>query len=222
MEFMLDTLNFKEIEKWAAILPLAGVTSNPSIVKKEGSIDFFEQAKKVRDIIGKEPSFHAQVVATDVDGIIKDAHKLRDELGGNLYVKVPVSKAGLTAIKELKKEGFRITATAIYTVFQGLLAIEAGADYLAPYYNRMENLNTDSKEVIAQLAQAIQKKGSSTKILAASFKNVGQVTKALAAGAQAVTVGPDVFEAGFANPSIQKAVDDFAADWKETQGRDYI
>ncbi|MGT2924773.1 fructose-6-phosphate aldolase [Streptococcus caviae] len=222
MELMIDSLNLQEIEKWAAILPLAGVTSNPSIAKKEGAIDFFEQAKKVRDIIGQEPSFHAQVVATDTKGIIKDAHKLRDELGGNLYVKVPVSKAGLTAIKELKKQGFQITATAIYTVFQGLLAIEAGADYLAPYYNRMENLNTDSKEVIAQLAQAIQNKGRSAKILAASFKNVHQMTEALAAGAEAVTVGADVLEAGFANPSIQKAVDDFAADWKETQGRDYI
>ena len=222
MEFMLDTLNLEEIKKWAAILPLAGVTSNPSIVKKEGEIDFFEQMKKVRAILGEEPSLHAQVVAEDVEGIIKDAHKLRDTLGGNLYIKIPVSPEGLTAIKQLKKEGFQITATAIYTVFQGLLAIEAGADYLAPYYNRMENLNTDPVEVISQLAQAIEHKQATTKILAASFKNVSQMTKALAAGAQAVTAGADIFAAGFANPSIQKAVDDFAADWESTQGRSTI
>ena len=222
MEFMLDTLNLEEIKKWAAILPLAGVTSNPSIVKKEGQIDFFEQMKKVRAILGEEPSLHAQVVAEDVEGIIKDAHKLRDTLGGNLYIKIPVSPEGLTAIKQLKKEGFQITATAIYTVFQGLLAIEAGADYLAPYYNRMENLNTDPVEVISQLAQAIERKQAPTKILAASFKNVSQMTKALAAGAQAVTAGADIFAASFANPSIQKAVDDFAADWESTQGRSTI
>ncbi|MGT2749397.1 fructose-6-phosphate aldolase [Streptococcus orisasini] len=222
MEFMLDTLNLEEIKKWAAILPLAGVTSNPSIAKKEGEIDFFEQMKKVRAILGEEPSLHAQVVAEDVEGIIKDAHKLRDTLGGNLYIKIPVSPEGLIAIKQLKKEGFQITATAIYTVFQGLLAIEAGADYLAPYYNRMENLNTDPVEVISQLAQAIERKQATTKILAASFKNVSQMTKALAAGAQAVTAGADIFAAGFANPSIQKAVDDFAADWESTQGRSTI
>ncbi|EHI74560.1 fructose-6-phosphate aldolase [Streptococcus criceti] len=222
MEFMLDTLNLEEIKKWAAILPLAGVTSNPSIAKKEGQIDFFEQMKKVRAIIGEGPSLHAQVVAEDVEGIVKDAHKLRDTLGGNLYIKIPVSPEGLTAIKQLKKEGFQITATAIYTVFQGLLAIEAGADYLAPYYNRMENLNTDPVEVISQLAQAIERKQATTKILAASFKNVSQMTKALAAGAQAVTAGADIFAAGFANPSIQKAVDDFAADWESTQGRSTI
>lgn len=222
MEFMLDTLNLEEIKKWAAILPLAGVTSNPSIAKKEGQIDFFEQMKKVRAIIGEGPSLHAQVVAEDVEGIIKDAHKLRDTLGGNLYIKILVSPEGLTAIKQLKKEGFQITATAIYTVFQGLLAIEAGADYLAPYYNRMENLNTDPVEVINQLAQAIEHKQATAKILAASFKNVSQMTKALAAGAQAVTAGADIFAAGFANPSIQKAVDDFAADWESTQGRSTI
>lgn len=222
MEFMLDTLNLADIEKWAAILPLAGVTSNPSIAKKEGKIDFFEQVKRVRAIIGEEPSIHAQVVAADVEGIIKDAHKLQDELGGNLYVKVPVSPTGLTAMKQLKEEGFQITATAIYTVFQGLLAIEAGADYLAPYYNRMENLNIDPIEVIGQLAQAIECQQASAKILAASFKNVTQVAKALASGAKAVTAGADIFAAGFANPSIQKAVDDFAADWESTQGRPYI
>ena len=135
---------------------------------------------------------------------------------------MPVSPTGLTAMKQLKEEGFQITATAIYTVFQGLLAIEAGADYLAPYYNRMENLNIDPIEVIGQLAQAIECQQASAKILAASFKNVTQVAKALAAGAKAVTAGADIFAAGFANPSIQKAVDDFAADWESTQGRPYI
>lgn len=222
MEFMLDTLNLHDIEDWARVLPLAGITSNPSIVKKEGNIDFFAQIKKVRSIIGEEPSLHAQVVATSVEGILQDARTLRENIGGNFYVKVPVSPNGLTAIKQLKKEGFRITATAIYTIFQGFLAIEAGADYLAPYYNRMENLGTDPIEVIGQLAMACSNSGAHTKILAASFKNVSQVTNALAAGAQAVTAGADIYAAGFANPSIQKAVDDFAADWQSTQGRSTI
>ena len=105
---------------------------------------------------------------------------------------------------------------------QGLLAIQAGADYLAPYYNRMENLNIESDDVIKQLAEAIDRQGSSSKILAASFKNVAQVNRALANGAQAVTAGPDVFAAAFSMPSIQKAVEDFADDWFETQGRRFI
>ena len=213
MEFMLDTLNINEIKKWARVLPLAGVTSNPTIAKKEGEIDFFKRIHEVREIIGEAPSIHVQVVAKDYDGILKDAVKIRQECGGNIFIKVPVTPEGLAAIKTLKSEGYKITATAIYTVFQGLLAIEAGADYLAPYYNRMENLNIDSAQVIAQLAEAIEKNHSSSKILAASFKNVGQVNRAFKEGAQAITAGADVFEAAFGMPSIGKAVDDFANDW---------
>ena len=213
MEFMLDTLNINEIKKWARVLPLAGVTSNPTIAKKEGEIDFFKRIHEVREIIGEAPSIHVQVVAKDYDGILKDATKIRQDCVGFVFIIVPVTPEGLAAIKTLKSEGYKITATAIYTVFQGLLAIEAGADYLAPYYNRMENLNIDSAQVIAQLAEAIEKNHSSSKILAASFKNVGQVNRAFKEGAQAITAGADVFEAAFGMPSIGKAVDDFANDW---------
>ena len=222
MEFMLDTLNLEEIKKWSEVLPLAGVTSNPTIAKKEGQIDFFKRIQEVREVIGQDPSIHVQVVAQDFEGILKDAQEIRRQAGTDIYVKVPVTVEGLKAIKVLKAEGYHITATAIYTVIQGLLAIQAGADYLAPYYNRMENLNIESDDVIKQLAEAIDRQGSSSKILAASFKNVAQVNRALANGAQAVTAGPDVFAAAFSMPSIQKAVEDFADDWFETQGRRFI
>ena len=219
MEFMLDTLNLEEIKKWSEVLPLAGVTSNPTIAKKEGKIDFFERIRAVREIIGEGPSIHVQVVAKDYEGILKDAAEIRKKCGDAVYIKVPVTPAGLAAIKA---EGYKITATAIYTTFQGLLAIEAGADYLAPYYNRMENLNIDSDAVISQLAQAIERDHSASKILAASFKNVGQINRAFADGAQAITAGPDVFAAAFAMPSIAKAVDDFAADWSAIHNQEYI
>ncbi|MBA2795636.1 fructose-6-phosphate aldolase [Streptococcus porcinus] len=222
MEYMLDTLNLDEIKKWSRILPLAGVTSNPTIAKKEGAIDFFERIREVRAIVGDEASIHVQVVAQDYDGILKDAEEIRKQCGESIYVKVPVTKEGLAAIKTLKAEGYHITATAIYTTFQGLLAIAAGADYLAPYYNRMENLNIDPAVVIGQLAEAIDRDFSESKILAASFKNVSQINQAFAQGAQAITAGPDVFEAGFAMPSIQKAVDDFGKDWSDNYGKDMI
>lgn len=222
MEYMLDTLNLEAIKKWSKILPLAGVTSNPTIAKAEGQIDFFERIKEVRSIIGDKASIHVQVVAKDYEGILKDAAEIRRQAGDSIFVKVPVTTDGLTAIKTLKADGYHITATAIYTTFQGLLAIEAGADYLAPYYNRMENLNIDAEAVIGQLAEAIDRECSDSKILAASFKNVVQVNKAFAFGAQAITAGPDVFEAGFAMPSIQKAVDDFGKDWESIHQKQSI
>ena len=222
MQFMLDTLNLEEIKKWSRILPFAGVTSNPTIARREGEIDFFERIREVRRLIGSEPSIHVQVISKDYEGILADAAKIQKQAGNDIYVKIPVTPEGLAAMKTLKKEGMKITATAIYTTFQGLLAIEAGADYLAPYYNRMENLNINPDHVIAQLAQAIERNHSTSKILAASFKNVAQVNRAFAQGAQAITAGADVFEAAFAMPSIQKAVDDFAADWAAIHGKNTL
>ncbi|MBF0788070.1 fructose-6-phosphate aldolase [Streptococcus sp. 19428wC2_LYSM12] len=222
MEFMLDTVNLDEIKKWSRVLPLAGVTSNPTIVKKEGTINFFERIQEIREVIGTSASIHIQVVAKDYEGILRDARKIRREFGDDIYIKIPVTTDGLAAIKVLKEEGVRITATAIYTTFQGLLAIETGADYLAPYYNRMENLNINPEEVLSLLAQAIARSGSSSKILAASFKNVAQMNRAFACGVQAITAGSEVFEAAFAMPAISKAVDDFAKDWQEAQGKLHI
>ena len=212
MEFLLDTLNLEAIKKWHHILPLAGVTSNPTIAKKEGDIHFFQRIRDVREIIGREASLHVQVVAKDYQGILDDAAKIRQETDDDIYIKVPVTPDGLAAIKTLKAEGYNITATAI----------SAGADYLAPYFNRMENLDIDATQVIKELAQAIERTGSSSKILAASFKNASQVTKALSQGAQSITAGPDIFESVFAMPSIAKAVNDFADDWKASQHSEHI
>ncbi len=218
MEFLLDTANLAEIKKYVAIAPIAGVTSNPTIVKKEGQIDFFNHMKAIRDIIGLDKTLHVQVVAQDVAGIVADAHAILANIDKKVYVKVPVNENGLAAIKLLKKEGVKITATAVYTKFQAYLAVAAGADYIAPYFNRMENLNINPVDLITELAREIERTGSTTKILAASFKNVGQVNAALEAGAQASTFGVDVLASALAMPSINKAVVDFAADWETSFG----
>lgn len=218
MEFMLDTANIEEIKQYEKIIALAGVTSNPSIVKKEGDIDFFAHMKKIRGIIGMEKSLHVQVVATSYEGMLKDAEMILAKIDSNVFIKVPVSEIGLKAIKELKHRGVNVTATAIYTKFQAYLAIAAGADYIAPYFNRMENLNIDPREAIHEMAQEIARTNSQTKILAASFKNVGQVNAALENGAQAATMGVDIIKQAFDMPAIEKAVMDFTADWEATFG----
>ncbi|MBP1047758.1 fructose-6-phosphate aldolase [Enterococcus sp. BWM-S5] len=215
MEFMLDTANLADIKKYAEIIPLAGVTSNPSIVKNEGKIVFFEHMKKIREIIGKDCSLHVQVVAQDFDGMMADARAILANIDQKVYIKVPVNEEGLKVIKALKQEKIHVTATAIYTKFQAYLAIAAGADYIAPYFNRMENLNIDPREAIKEMALEIARTNSSTKILAASFKNVAQVNGALENGAQAATMGTDIISQAFSMPSIQKAVEDFTADWEQ-------
>ncbi|MEY8445279.1 fructose-6-phosphate aldolase [Enterococcus ratti] len=222
MEFLLDTANLEEIKKYKKILPLAGVTSNPSIIKNEGKIDFFNHMKQIRKIIGKDRTLHVQVVATDYEGMLRDAETIIKRVDSDVYIKVPTNETGLKTIKELKKREIKVTATAIYTKFQAYLAIAAGADYIAPYFNRMENLNIDPKEAIREIANEISRTNCSSKILAASFKNVAQVNAALEAGAQAATMGCAILNQALAMPAINQAVTDFSSDWETNFGKEKV
>ncbi|MFT9098048.1 fructose-6-phosphate aldolase [Liquorilactobacillus sp.] len=218
MEFLLDTIDLDCIEKYTKALPVAGVTSNPSIVKKQGKIDFFNHMKQIRQIIGPSATLHIQLVGQTISEMLADAQTIFEQVGPETYVKVPTTLIGLEVIKRLKQEGHNVTATAIYTKLQGLLAISAGADYIAPYYNRMQNMGINAPEVIKEFAAAIISNGTQTKILAASFHNVDQITTALANGAQAVTVDPALIATGLNHPAIQQAVNDFTNDWEATFG----
>lgn len=218
MKLIVDTANIEKIKEYLTYLPVDGVTTNPSILKKEENIDFVEHMKEIRSLIGPDKSLHIQTIASDYEGMIKDARRIAELIDKDVYIKIPVSKAGLAAIKTLKAEGFNITATAIYSEIQALLATELGADYLAPYVNRMSNLNTDPYEVINNVAYNIANTNSDTRILAASFKNVDQVLKAVQAGSTHITVGADVVDLFLANANIGKAVTDFGKDWNSVHG----
>ena len=218
MEFIIDTVNLEEIKEAVEYLPIVGVTSNPSIVKKTNPQDFFEHMKEIRKIIGQERSLHIQVISTDCDTIIKEAHRILKEVDDKVYIKVPVSYEGIKAIKLLKAEGINVTATAVYDLMQAYMALEAKADYIAPYVNRIGNLGADPFELIAELSNRIMMDGYESKIVAASFKGVQQVKDALNNGAQAVTVPVEVLKQIFANPNIEKAVNDFNQDWYSMYG----
>ncbi|WP_322783536.1 fructose-6-phosphate aldolase [Streptococcus cuniculi] len=203
-------------------LPVSGVTTNPSILKREGELDFFEHMKGLRQLIGFERSLHVQVVAQDYEGMLADAHRLIEGIDDQIFIKVPVTKAGLQVIQTLKKAKLGVTATAIYTEMQALLALESSADFLAPYVNRISVLNGDATSLIAHVQQEIERTQSSTQLLAASFKQVGQVLDAVHAGAGFVTLSTDVLDQLLAHPSIDKAVADFKRDWDETFGRKQV
>lgn len=219
MEYLFDTANIEEIKKYGEMFPITGVTSNPSIIKAEGKIDFFRHFKEIRKVIGREKSLHVQVLAQDAQGIIDEAKAILAGVDNDVFIKIPVTPVGLKAMRLLKAEGVGVTATAIYTKMQGFLAMEADADFIAPYYNRMQNMDIDPEEVIAAFAQMIDRYDYPTKILAASFKNMGQVNSAFACGAQAATLQPTLMVDAFRMPAIQKAVDDFTADWEGIFGK---
>ena len=218
MEFIIDTVNLEEIKEAVEYLPIVGVTSNPSIVKKTNPQNFFKHMKEIRKIIGQERSQHIQVISKDCDTIIKEAHRILKEVDDKVYIKVPVSYEGIKAIKLLKEEGINVTATAVYDLMQAYMALEAKADYIAPYVNRIGNLGADPFELINELSNRIIMDGYESKIVAASFKGVQQVKDALNNGAQAVTVPVEVLKQIFANPNIEKAVNDFNQDWYSMYG----
>ena len=218
MEFIIDTVDLAEIKEAVEYLPIVGVTSNPSIVKKTSPANFFDHMREVRKIIGTERSLHVQVIAKDCEGIVREAHKILEEIDKEVFIKVPVSYEGVKAIKILKAEGVNVTATAVYDLMQAYMALAAGADYIAPYVNRIGNLDGDPDELIRQLSARIYEDDYNCKIVAASFKGVKQVKDAFNNGAQAITAPVDVLKQIFKNPNIEKAVNDFNADWYSMYG----
>lgn len=220
MEFIIDTVNLDEIKEAIEYMPITGVTSNPSIVKKTSPDDFFRHMKEIKTIIGKQRSLHIQVIAKDCQGMIQEAYKIRQEIDDEVYIKIPVSYEGIKAIKILKKEGVRVTATAVYDLMQAYMALEAGADYIAPYVNRIGNLGGHPYQLIDELSSRIMMDNYSSKIVAASFKSVEQIKESFNAGAQAITAPVDVLKMIFQNPNIEKAIHDFNEDWYDMYGKD--
>lgn len=213
MEFIIDTIDIAEIKEAITYLPITGVTSNPSIVKKTNPEDFFKHMQEIRNIIGMERSLHIQVISTECDEMIKEAHRIFTEIDKEVYIKIPASYEGIKAMKLLKKEGHNITATAVYDIMQAYIALTCNVDFISPYVNRIGNLGSDPFELIRELSNRIVRDKYDCKILAASFKGLQQVRNSFNAGAQAVTVPTDIIKAVFNNPNISKAINDFNQDW---------
>lgn len=218
MKYLLDTANLDEIRELSEYLPIAGVTSNPTIIKKEGAIPFFAHMREIRSIIGGLRPLHIQVTARDYDGMMRDVEAVFRHVDEKVYIKVPTDFAGIKVMKALKRQGANVTATAVYGIDQAFLALEAGADCIAPYFNRMEALRLDAANVIGNIAGIIHHYGYETEILAASFKQPAQIDRAILAGAHSVTAGPSVLREIFAKKVVKDAVQAFADDWAGLYG----
>lgn len=216
MEIILDTANLEDIRRYNDIYDITGITSNPTILAKEKA-EFFPLLLEIRSIIG-EKQLHVQVTGSTCEEMLKEAEALTGRLGKDTYIKVPANEEGIKTMKVLKSRGNRVTATAIYMPQQAMLAASVGADYVAPYFNRMNNINVDSKKAIGDMAWLFEHNQIQTKIVAASFKNTQQVMDALMAGAQAVTVSPELYTQMVENPMIDSAIAGFVADWEATYG----
>ena len=218
MEHLLDTANLEEIKYFNEKFPIVGVTTNPTIIANEKG-DYKKIINSILEIIGTEKMLHVQVLGRDAETIIKEAGLLKETFKGNLYIKIPVSDEGLKAMTVLKKKGFNITATGILTSQQIVFAAQAGADYMAPYVNRADNIGGDGVRVVSEAYEILSRnKDNKAKILGASYKNVKQVHDSILAGAEAVTVGSDVLKQMIYHPYTDWSIDKFESDWGKVYG----
>ena len=217
MIYMLDTANLNAIRKAFDIYPITGVTTNPTIISKENR-DFIGLLKEIRKIIGEDTMLHAQVIGKSAEDMIKEAKYLNETIGGNFYVKIPVTKEGIKAIRVLSKEGINITATAIFTAQQALMAAVSGAKFVAPYVNRIDNISGNGVEVVKDIIEELKLYNLDCKVLAASFKNVQQVQDLSRNGVHSVTVNPDIMDKMLEHPLTDWSVDQFINDWEKVYG----
>ena len=217
MLYILDTADLEAIKHCNEFYPLAGVTTNPSIIAKANT-DFWKLVKEIRNIIGEGKMLHVQTTQKEASKIVEEAKLLKEELKGDFYVKIPIGEEGLKATMELKKLGIGVTMTAIFTPAQALIAAMAGASFVAPYVNRLDNILGDGTEVVAEIVHQLELYGSECKVLAASFKNAEQVHKCASAGCHSVTVAADILKTIISHPMTDAAVAGFDKDWANVYG----
>ena len=217
MQILIDTANLKDIEELFGLYPIDGVTTNPTILKKEMQSPI-EQLKKIRKIIPQDAQLHTQVVSQNAEDMVKEAHHIIDELGSETFIKVPVTAQGYKAMAIMSNQGISVTATAVHTAMQAYLAAKAGAKYVAPYVNRIDNTGVSGVAVVKDIQQIFNANKMDCKILAASFKNAWQVTELCKCAVASATVSPDVFRALVNNTLTDKAVNDFTNDFHTLTG----
>ena len=217
MRLILDTANLQDIAYFNKYYPIEGVTTNPTILSKEGG-DVLGLLRSIREIIGEEKELHVQVMETECDQIMEEAKLIVGYLGKNTFVKIPATDEGLRATRLLSGQGYGITVTAILSATQAMLAANAGAAYVAPYVSRLENLCDDGVGCVADIAEVFAASETKTQILAASFKTVKQVLDVATVGCHAATVGSDVMRALLRHTTTDSSIKGFATDWENAFG----
>ena len=217
MRILLDTANLDDIRYFNTYYPIEGVTTNPTILSKEGG-NPVEQLKAIRKIIGEDKELHVQVTETDFDKIIEEAKLLVDTLGINTFVKIPVTDVGLRVTKFLSDRNIGVTVTAVLTAAQAMLASNAGASYVAPYISRSENLCADGVGTVADIAKIFEVSGTDTQILAASFKTAKEVLDVAVEGCHSATIGSSIMRMLLSHTTTDTSILGFEKDWKDTFG----
>ncbi len=212
MKFFVDTAEVDAIAELNDLGMVDGVTTNPSLIMKSGR-DILEVTKEIADLVDGPVS--AEVVATDADAMIAEGRKLA-AIAPNITVKVPLTWDGLKACKVLSGEGNMVNVTLCFSVNQALLAAKAGATFISPFIGRLDDINLDGMELIADIRTVYDNYGYETEILAASIRSVNHIAESARIGADVITAPPAVIKAMVNHPLTDKGLAAFLADWEKT------
>ncbi len=211
MKFFIDTANIDEIKEAAALGILDGVTTNPSLVSKEG-MDFRKLLDEILSIVDGPVS--AEVISTGYDGILKEAHEYA-KIHKNIVVKVPLIKEGLKAVKTLSDEGIKTNVTLCFSPSQALLAAKAGATYISPFVGRLDDISHSGMDLISQIVQIYKNYDYETQVLVASIRHPLHLVEAALIGADVCTMPFDVINKLFKHPLTDIGLEKFLADWNK-------
>lgn len=210
MKFFLDTANVEAIKKINSLGVVDGVTTNPTIISKEGR-DFEEVIKEICSIVDGPVS--AEVTGLKAEDMVEEARVIA-KWADNVVVKIPMTSEGLKAVNILSQEGIKTNVTLIFTVSQGLMAMKAGATFISPFIGRLEDIGTDAYQLILELRHIIDLYGFETEIIAASIRNATHVEKVAGLGAHIATIPDALFDKMTKHPLTDAGIATFLKDWE--------
>jgi transaldolase len=213
MKIFLDTANLQSIKQYNDMGLLDGITTNPSLLAKEGG-NPQAAMEEITKIIKGDVSL--EVVATDYAGMMEEGHKLK-KYGANVVIKVPMTADGLKACKSFAQEGIPVNVTLVFSPNQALLAAKAGAKYVSPFIGRLDDVGQDGMALIAEIKQIFSNYDFKTQILVASVRHPMHVVEAAKIGADVVTLPPDVLGKMLKHPLTDNGLKAFLADWDKLQ-----
>lgn len=216
MKFFIDTANVEDIKRANDMGVICGVTTNPSLIAKEGR-DFKEVIKEITSIVDGPISGGVKATTVDAEGMIREGREIA-AIHPNMVVKIPMTVEGLKAVKVLSAEGIKTNVTLIFTANQALLAAEAGATYVSPFLGRLDDINQPGIELVRTIAEIFAVYGYETEIIAASVRNPIHVTDCALAGADIATVPYKVIEQMTKHPLTDQGIEKFQADYKAVFG----
>lgn len=210
MKFFLDTANVEEIKRINQLGLVDGVTTNPTIISKEGR-DFKEVITEICGLIDGPVS--AEVIALDTENMVKEARDIAT-WADNIVVKIPMTEDGLRAVNILSKEGIKTNVTLVFTVAQGLMAAKAGATFVSPFVGRLDDIATDSLALISNLKKVLTQYGYQTEIIAASIRNLKHVEDVAELGSDIATIPGTLFPKLWSHPLTDAGIQAFLKDWE--------